>query len=86
MNSVHDIGGTDGFGPVGEEANEPVFHEPWEGRVFGMALLRAGVPNPPTIDASRHGLECLPPAQYISSTYYERWLARQEALILLSPA
>lgn len=82
MNSVHDIGGMDGFGPVREEANEPVFHEPWEARVFGMTLLRAGVPNPPTLDAGRHRLECLPPAQYLSSTYYERWLAGQEALLL----
>lgn len=78
MNSVHDIGGTDGFGPVHEEANEPVFHEPWEGRTFGMALLRAGDPNQPNIDTSRHRLELLPPGQYINSTYFQRWLARLE--------
>ena len=34
MNGVHDMGWMDGFGPVQREANEPVFHEPWEGRVF----------------------------------------------------
>jgi nitrile hydratase subunit beta len=58
MNSVHDIGGTDGFGPVRPELNEPVFHEPWEGRVLGMLLTGAGYPPTP-IDAGRHRLERL---------------------------
>ncbi len=30
MDGVHDMGGMDGFGPVQPEADEPVFHEPWE--------------------------------------------------------
>jgi nitrile hydratase subunit beta len=82
MNGIHDIGGTDGFGPVLPEPNEPVFHEPWEGRVFAMSMLRAGVPVPTSIDDGRHQIECLPPIQYISSSYYERWLARAEARIV----
>jgi nitrile hydratase len=73
LNSVHDIGGLDGFGPVQHETDEPVFHEHWESRVFGMT--RAGLP-PTTLDASRHQLERLQPVQYLSSSYYERWLAR----------
>ena len=36
MNGVHDLGGMDGFGPVDVEANEPVFHQPWERLVFGL--------------------------------------------------
>ena len=35
MNGIHDMGGMDGMGPVAPEENEPVFHEPWEGRVYG---------------------------------------------------
>jgi nitrile hydratase subunit beta len=81
MNSVHDIGGTDGFGPVRPEFNEPVFHEPWEGRVFAINLSRAGRPPTP-IDASRHRIECLDPVQYLASSYYERWLAAMENAIL----
>jgi len=34
MNSVHDMGGMQGFGPIQREVNEPVFHAPWEGRVI----------------------------------------------------
>ena len=44
MNGIHDMGGMDGMGPVTPEENEPVFHEPWEGRVYGLtrALARWG--------------------------------------------
>ena len=30
MNGVHDLGGTDGLGPVIVEENEPVWHAEWE--------------------------------------------------------
>jgi nitrile hydratase len=29
MNGVHDLGGTDGLGPVPVPASEPVFHADW---------------------------------------------------------
>ena len=38
MNGIHDMGGMHGFGPVPIETDEPVFHEPWEGRVYAMAI------------------------------------------------
>ena len=37
MNGVHDMGGMDGMGPIEREENEPVFHAPWESRVYAMA-------------------------------------------------
>ena len=37
-NSVHDLGGMHGFGSIPIEENEPVFHEPWEGRVIGLMM------------------------------------------------
>ena len=74
MNGVHDLGGMHGFGPVRREENEPVFHAEWEGVI--MAIVRAtraqGIYN---IDESRYGIERMPPAEYLSSSYYERWLA-----------
>ena len=36
MNGVHDMGGMHGMGPIAHEPNEPVFHEAWEGRVWGL--------------------------------------------------
>jgi len=81
MNSVHDIGGMDGFGPVIAEPGEPVFHEPWEGRVFAMRLSGAGRLRTNT-DAGRYQMERMDPVQYLTSSYYERWLARFESALI----
>jgi len=83
MNGVHDIGGMDGFGPVRPEPNEPVFHEPWEGRVLAMFLLGAGA-SARNVDAGRHRLERLDPVKYLASSYYERWLAAMEGALIES--
>ena len=75
MNGIHDMGGMHDMGPIEHEENEPVFHQPWEGRVYAMnrALNAWGKWN---IDAGRYGIELLPPAGYLQMSYYERWLAR----------
>ena len=73
MNGVHDMGGMHGFGPVQPERNEPVFHAPWEGRIY--AMVRAmGAWRKWNIDASRHQRELIPPADYLRMSYYEKWL------------
>ena len=36
MNSIHDMGGMHGFGPIEVEKNEPVFHADWESRVYAL--------------------------------------------------
>lgn len=77
MNGVHDLGGMHGFGPVEREENEPTFHAAWEGRVLGINGILRGV-GYYNIDAFRHGIERMPPADYLRSSYYERWLATVE--------
>ena len=73
MNSVHDMGGMHGLAPLVVERNEPVFHEPWEGRVY--ALVNAvGAWGRWNIDAGRQQQERMPAADYLSASYYERWL------------
>lgn len=81
MNSVHDMGGMDGFGPVVRETNEPVFHADWERRLFALVNLamRAAEIN---IDEFRHAIERIPPGRYLASSYYERWLAALETLLV----
>ncbi|HUZ71497.1 MAG TPA: nitrile hydratase subunit beta [Stellaceae bacterium] len=81
MNSIHDMGGMHGFGPVVAEANEPPFHTTWEGRV--MAMQRAlGFIGLWTIDMSRASQEALPPLSYLSAAYYERWFLGLEHRVL----
>jgi nitrile hydratase len=72
MNGVHDMGGMHGFGGVEPEAGEPVFHAPWEGRVFAMNRAM-GWHRLWTIDGSRFSLERLKPVDYLGSSYYRRW-------------
>jgi nitrile hydratase beta subunit len=81
MNGIHDMGGMDGFGKVQPEPNEPVFHAPWEGRV--LAMSRAfGTLRCWNIDQSRFVVEQMPPAVYLSVSYYKKWHLRNETLAL----
>ena len=81
MNGIHDMGGMDGFGPIPIEHDEPVFHAPWEGRVWAMntALGAWGKWN---IDAGRYTMEQMDPVLYLSRSYYQRWLHRTETILV----
>lgn len=76
MDGVHDIGGMHGFGPVPIEVDEPLFHEAWEGRVWAMWSAIGAT----TVDRFRFTIEQMPPAAYLASSYYERWLWAIERL------
>jgi nitrile hydratase beta subunit len=66
MNGIHDMGGMQGLGEIGYTESEPMFHEPWEGRVF--ALIRAM-----QVGGLRPYIENIPAADYLHMSYYERW-------------
>ena len=66
MNGIHDMGGMQGLGEIGYKASEPMFHEPWEGRVF--ALIRAM-----QVGGLRPYIESIPAADYLQMNYYDRW-------------
>ncbi|HZP75117.1 MAG TPA: nitrile hydratase subunit beta [Pseudolabrys sp.] len=80
MNGAQDMGGMQGFGPVVKEPNEPVFHDDWERRAFAltMAMGATGLWN---IDIGRAARESLPPAQYLTNSYYKIWFTALEKLI-----
>lgn len=81
MDGAHDMGGAKGFGPVVPEPNEPVFHGDWERRAFALtvAMSRPGGWN---IDMSRFARENRPPADYLSKSYFQIWLAGLETLMI----
>lgn len=79
MNGVHDMGGMTCFGPVVCEKDEPLFHAPWERRVFALGL-GGGVWT--CFDEARYGLERMDPAHYLTSSYYEHWLASLEMVAI----
>ena len=67
MNGIHDMGGMHGFGPVVPEPDEPIWHAPWEARMYALART-AGLPG------LRQQIERMPAADYLRATYYEKWL------------
>jgi nitrile hydratase beta subunit len=81
MNGAQDLGGMMGFGRIGFEPDEPWFHAEWERRAFGITLAM-GATGTWNIDRSRHARETLPPAEYLSSSYYEIWTKGVEKLVV----
>lgn len=85
MDGVHDLGGTDGMGPIERGDDDPgpetYFHDEWEARVFALLpmTLGQGMYN---LDEFRHTIERMRPTHYLDSPYYEHWLyAMEEALV-----
>jgi nitrile hydratase len=66
MNGIHDMGGMHGFGPIEYEKDEPVFHHEWEGRIYAM--------RGPLVGSVRATIERMKPADYLATSYYEKWL------------
>ncbi|HSC63561.1 MAG TPA: nitrile hydratase subunit beta [Caldimonas sp.] len=73
MDGIHDLGGTQGFGPVRHSPDATAFHDDWEKRVNALYSLavRLGVFN---MDEYRHAIERMEPRHYLTASYYERSL------------
>jgi nitrile hydratase beta subunit len=81
MNGIHDMGGMQDMGPVRSEKDEPVFHAPWERRVFAMVEAVDGDwPG----GSGRYQRELIPPADYLRMSYYERSLTSLTELLVKS--
>ena len=82
MDGIHDLGGKHGYGRVVREADEPVFHDRWEAKVFAMngAARQGGAWT--NTDRFRHGVERIDPVSYLTDTYYGRWLGGIETLLV----
>lgn len=77
---MHDLGGKrDFFGPIAHTTAEPVFHDDWEGRVYGIATFVQTVFGP-NFDSFRAVMEKLPPEEY-KGPYYARWLGVLERML-----
>ncbi|WP_233809375.1 nitrile hydratase subunit beta [Paraburkholderia sp. HP33-1] len=81
MNGAQDLGGMQAFGPVQPEPDAPPFHAGWERRVHALTLAM-GATGKWNIDMSRAARESLPPAQYLASTYYEKWFEGLKKLLI----
>jgi nitrile hydratase len=82
VDGIHDLGGKEGFGPVVREPNEPIFHAPWEAKVFAIVRAASEAGARSNIDQFRHAVERIDPIAYLTHTYYGRWLGGIENLLV----
>ena len=77
---MNDVGGMEGFGALTVSESDPPFHADWEAHVYALtaALVRRGVF---TLDELRDAIERMAPADYLGTSYYERWFAAATALL-----
>jgi nitrile hydratase subunit beta len=80
VDGVHDLGGTQGFGAVEVEENEPVFHEAWERTARALTFAAVMHASNPSTSKFRHAIERMDPAHYLSSSYYEHWVTAAATL------
>lgn len=81
MSRINDVGGMHGFPLALPEDEEPAFHADWEAHVFAMmhALIRQRVL---TLDEVRDTIERMQVADYLGSSYYEKWLHAMTVLLV----
>ena len=81
MDGIHDMGGTQGWGTVVIDPDEPVFAEPWEAKAFAFGALSARLSGT-NLDAMRHAIDRQHPHDYLVDGYYGRWLGCVETMLI----
>ena len=88
MDTVHDIGGRQGFGPVHwqHDHDEEAFHEEWQARAWAMCMCMFAVwrgnPEVWTLDWFRHVRERIDPIDYLTLNYYDQWVQTLAATLI----
>jgi nitrile hydratase subunit beta len=88
MDTIHDLGGREGFGPVRwqDDDDSKLFHEAWQARTWGICMLmfdrfwhdQTGW----TLDWARHVLERIAPADYLAMNYFDKWTQAMMATLI----
>jgi nitrile hydratase len=88
VDTVHDIGGRQGFGPVRwqNDHDEEAFHEEWQARAWAMCMCMfdgwRGKPEVWTLDWSRYVRERIDPIDYLTRNYYDQWVQTLAATLI----
>lgn len=78
MGGVHDMGGRPNDNPI--DQSEHIFSD-WERHTHAMVgVLREK--RLITTDELRRGIEAIAPQEYVGLSYYERWAASLETLLV----
>lgn len=83
MNSVHDLGGMQGFGPIRPEQNARASQARWEERISAI-YSALGPWRKWNQDFARQTREFLPPAEYLALEYHQLRYAQVVELLVVS--
>jgi nitrile hydratase subunit beta len=83
MDGIHDMGGTQGWGTVTIDPDEPVFESEWERKAFAFGALSSRIAGTNS-NAFRHAIDRQHPYDYLVDGYYGRWLGATETLLVES--
>ena len=78
MTGIHDLGGSPGAGPIDKSQHET---EDWE-RLADAITIVLDKKGLKTTDEHRRAIESLDPELYRELSYYERWIAATELLLV----
>ena len=76
--AVHDMGGLPSDDPIDRAEHEWADWEHLTNALAGVLRNRGLI----SVDELRRGIESMPPAEYESASYYERWAASMETLLI----
>jgi hypothetical protein len=79
MRHVHDRGGWPDAGPVERAEHD---YSMWEKRTDAMLRILTRDRHIIRVDELRRAIESIPPKDYETMTYYERWITAIETLII----
>jgi nitrile hydratase beta subunit len=88
MDTVHDLGGRQGFGRVRwkKDRDEKAFREEWQGRGFALCMCMIakwrGKPEVCTLDWFRHVRERIEPIDYLTRDYFDQWVQSLAATLI----
>lgn len=80
MDTIHDLGGRQGFGPIqhSRDSDAAQFADEWKARTWAIAMMLMSKLSKEqtgwTLDWYRHVLERLPPDLYLRFDYFEKWM------------
>jgi hypothetical protein len=79
MRHVHDRGGWPDAGPVERAEHD---YSMWEKRTDAMLRILTRDRHIIRVDELRRAIESIPPREYETMSYYERWITAIETLII----
>lgn len=88
MDTIHDLGGRQGFGPINwrDDDDNRSFHADWEARTWAMCMMLFGRFRQEetgwTIDWHRHVIERTGPAEYLRMNYFDKWVQNMMATMI----